>query len=163
MRLTHRPSSRPVGRRAGAALAVAAIAAAAVLVAAIARPASAPGQGLPAAPSCPTTHWVAVWAADPGGLLGGGLADQTLRIILTPHVGGDRLRVHISNRFGAGPVTCAGASVALRRAGAGLVPGSIRPLTFTGAAGVSVPAGGEVTSDPAAVSFPAFADLAVSL
>jgi lysophospholipase L1-like esterase len=106
---------------------------------------------------------VAAWSADPSGLLGGGLADQTLRIILTPHLGADQVRVHISNRFGTGPVGFARGSIALRRAGAALVPGSSRPLTFAGAAGVTVPAGGEVTSDPAALTFAAFGDLAVSL
>ena len=62
-------------------------------------------------------HWVGGWAADPTGALGQGYANQTLRIMLTPHIGGSRLRVHISNRYGSAPLRVARASVALRQTG----------------------------------------------
>ena len=142
--------------------------AAAPLVACLlaAAPAPAPAQApLPQVPlpQCATTHWVAAWTADPSGALGSGYHDQTLRLILTPHLAGDRVRVHLSNRLGTAPVAFAGAAIALRQAGAALVPGSTRRLSFAGAAAVTVPAGGEAISDPVALGFPAFADLAVSL
>lgn len=136
---------------------------AAWLVAVCWLPAVARGQAATAAP-CTTTAWVGTWAADPTGVLGTGFDDQTLRIVLTPHVGADQLRVHLSNRFGTTPVTFDRAAVALRQSGAAIVAGSSRPLTFDGGhAVVTVPAGGEVTSDPAALTFGAFQDLAVSL
>jgi lysophospholipase L1-like esterase len=112
---------------------------------------------------CGTTHWVAAWTADPSGALGGGFADQTLRLVLTPHVGASALRVHITNRFGARPVHFNRASVALRGSGAALVAGSSRPLTFGGRPDVTVAAGGEAISDPVALTFAPFQDLAVSL
>jgi lysophospholipase L1-like esterase len=139
----------------------AALVAAAVSMAAAAAPAR--GDGVVTAAVCGTTHWVGAWAADPSGTLGGGFADQTLRVILTPHIGGSQLRVHFSNRYGPKPVTFTRASVALRQTGAALVAGSSRPLSFAGQPGVTVPAGGDVVSDPAPMTFAAFQDLAVSL
>jgi lysophospholipase L1-like esterase len=107
----------------------------------------------PASSDCGVTHWVAVWAADPSGPLGSGLRDQTLRIVVTPHIGGAVVRVHVSNRFGEAPVTFARAAVARRQTGASLIAGSTRALTFAGSP----------TSDPVSVTFAAFQDLAVSL
>jgi lysophospholipase L1-like esterase len=123
-----------------------------------------PGAARAQAPAdCGSTHWVGAWAADPVGALGAGYADQTLRILLTPHVGGSRLRVHISNRYGSGPLRIARASVGLRQSGAALVAASSRLLRFAGASAVTIPAGGEAVSDPADLTFAAFEDLAVSL
>ena len=144
-----------------AAIAVAAAALVACLAATTASTTTAAAQA--PLPQCATTHWVAAWTADPSGALGGGYDDQTLRLILTPHLGGDHVRVHLSNRLGAAPVTFAGAAIALRQAGAALVPGSTRRLSFAGRADVTVPVGAEAISDPVAFSFSAFDDLAVSL
>ncbi len=116
-----------------------------------------------AATACGVSHWVAAWTADPSGRLGNGFTAQTLRVVLSPHLGGAEVRVHLSNRFGAGPVTFARASVGLRRAGAAAVPGSIRSLTFHGRPGVTVAAGSEVVSDPSSLTVAPFEDLAVSV
>ena len=116
-----------------------------------------------ALPPCGSTHWVAAWTADPSGALGPGSSDQTLRIVLTPHIGGGEVRVHVSNRFGQKPVSINHASIGLRQSGASLVPGSAQQLTFGGQLGVVVPVGGEAISDPAPLSFGPFQDLAVSL
>ncbi len=113
--------------------------------------------------SCGSTHWVAAWTADPSGALGPGSSDQTLRIVLTPHIGGGEIRVHLSNRFGQKPVSVNHASIGLRQSGASLVPGSAQLLTFGGQPGVIIPVGGEAISDPAPLSFGPFQDLAVSL
>jgi lysophospholipase L1-like esterase len=106
---------------------------------------------------------VAAWTADPSGLLGGGFTDQTFRAILTPHLGGGQVRVHLSNRLGTTPVTFTRSTVALRQAAAAIVPGSSRPLTFGGQAEVTVPPGTEAISDPAPLTIAPFQDLAVSL
>jgi lysophospholipase L1-like esterase len=135
----------------------------AVWLAAAGTTSAAPAARGQSTPACGTAHWVATWTADPSGALGGGFADQTLRIILTPHLGGSELRVHLSNRFGTKPVAFAQASVARRLAGAAVVAGSSRPLSFAGHPGVVVPAGGEALSDPVALTVAPFQDLAVSL
>lgn len=123
--------------------------------------ASAPEPPLGA---CSAAIWVAAWAADPSDGLGRGLVGQTVRTILTPHLLGDTLRVHISNRFGQAPLTLGPATVALRgRAGAELTAGSTRPLRFGAAPQVTIPAGGDIVSDPVALSLRPDAVLAVSL
>ncbi|MCA1689879.1 MAG: GDSL-type esterase/lipase family protein, partial [Actinobacteria bacterium] len=142
------------------ALATLLTAGAAILGAAVLAP-GARGQS-PAA-QCGTTHWIGAWGADPGGTLGAGFADQTLRMILTPHVGGAQLRIHLSNRFGPQPVAFNHVTIALRQAGAGIVPGSSHPVTFAGQLGVIVPAGADAVSDPVSMTVAPFEDLAVSL
>ncbi|MEA2356496.1 MAG: hypothetical protein QOD61_2625 [Solirubrobacteraceae bacterium] len=125
------------------------------------------GAGSAARPAetCGAGTWVAAWTADPSDAVNHGVVTQTQRTILTPELGGDALRVHLSNRLGLAPVTFQAASVGLRQggAGAGLVPGSRRPVTFSGAASVTIPTGAEVTSDPVALGVKAGDDVAVSL
>ena len=76
--------------------------------------------------------------------------NQTLRMIVHPSIGGNIWRVKLTNRFGTRPVTFGRAVVALHASGAGatLVPGTSRVLTFGGRRSVTVPAGKEVRSDP---------------
>ena len=76
--------------------------------------------------------------------------NQTLRMIVHPSIGGNVWRVKLTNRFGTRPVTFGRAAVALHASGAGatLVPGTKRALTFGGRRSVTVPAGKEVRSDP---------------
>ena len=122
------------------------------------------GAAAPAHPDCAASTWVGAWSADPSDAQNPGLADQTVRTILTPELGGETLRVRLSNRFGAGPVRLDAASVAVREGtGAALVPGSVRPLTFAGATAVTLPTGADVLSDPVTLRVSPASDLAVSL
>ncbi len=110
-------------------------------------------------------HWVGSWAAAPSDASSGRprLHDQTLRMIVNPHLGGSQARIRLDNRFGSRPVTLGPATVALAQTGAAVQPGSLRPVTFGGVSRVTIPAGGRVVSDPVTLEFPAFADLAVSV
>ncbi len=125
-------------------------------------PSPAAALAAPAA-ACPDARWVGSWATAHSDGAGPRFADLTLRLIVRPTLGGRRVRVRLSNRFGAGPVTFGAASVARRRAGAAVVPGTVRPLRFGGRAGVTLPAGGERTSDAVSLPVRRFGDLAVSL
>ncbi|WP_235498212.1 GDSL-type esterase/lipase family protein [Frankia sp. R43] len=121
--------------------------------------------------SCTGTHWVASWAASPtdsivptdatGALTPQTLTRQTLRMIVTPHLGGSSLRIHLSNRFGTTPVTFGRVTVGVQTNGA--AARDIVPLTFQNSTSVTIPAGQDVVSDPAALTFTAFESLAVSL
>jgi lysophospholipase L1-like esterase len=115
------------------------------------------------ATSCHGKRWVGVWATSPSDDLGAAYDDQSLRLIVNPTYGGSRLRVRLSNRFGSEPVTFGAVAVARRAAGADVVPGSTRALRFGGQPTVTIPAGGEVVSDPRRFRFAAFEDLVVSL
>jgi lysophospholipase L1-like esterase len=135
---------------------VGAVLAAAVLVA------GSPGSAV-AAPSCTTPHWVAAWAGVPSDAANGGFEAQTLREVLVPHLSGTRVRLRLSNRFGAEPLSVDRVTLGRRAVGAAIVPGTLVAVTFGGRPGVSIPAGGDVVSDPVAIEVTAFQPLLVSL
>jgi lysophospholipase L1-like esterase len=109
-------------------------------------------------------HWVGTWTASPAPSEAGvTINDQTLRLHPRVSLGGDRLRLRISNAYGRGNLAVGAASVALRGKGPAIVEGSARTVTFGGAASVAIAAGAVATSDTVALDVPALADLAVSL
>ncbi|KAB2642808.1 MAG: SGNH/GDSL hydrolase family protein [Verrucomicrobia bacterium] len=117
------------------------------------------------------THWIGTWAAAPAPQLDAeqmraqklDFNDQTLREIVRVSVGGDTIRVRLSNAFGPQSVVIASAHVALRAAGAAIVAGSDRVLTVSGRARFEIPAGAVVLSDPVKLTVPDSGDLAISL
>lgn len=110
--------------------------AAALSVLAMAGPARAQG----ALPSCTSTHWVGSWAASPTSAGSGAdlyasapyasVAEQSYRMVVTPHLGGSTLRVRLSNRFGLAPTQFGRVTVAQRGAGSAIDPATLRPVTF---------------------------------
>jgi lysophospholipase L1-like esterase len=116
-------------------------------------------------------RWVASWAASPSDdvwpvdptfhAIPIVLAGQTVRDVITPHLGGSELRLHLSNRFGLAPTTFGHVTVGVRTSGAGV--SSTKTVTFDGSQSVTVPAGADVVSDPVALTFSAFTPLAVSV
>lgn len=115
--------------------------------------------------------WVASWAASPsdaqvptdaaGNAVPQTLSNQSLRMIVTPHLGGVSLRIRLSNRFGTNAVTFGRVTVAKQTTGPAI--GSATRVLFQGAASVTIPAGDDVVSDPALLTFSAFDPLAVSI
>jgi lysophospholipase L1-like esterase len=109
-------------------------------------------------------HWVGTWTASPAPSEAGvTINDQTLRMHPRVSIGGDRLRVRISNAYGRGNLAIGAASIALRGKGPAIVEGSARTVTFGGAASVAIAAGAVAASDTVEIKVPALADLAVSL
>jgi lysophospholipase L1-like esterase len=122
---------------------------------------SVPGA-LAATPSC-ANHWVGSWSAAPSdGSLTQQLANQTLRMIVAPHLAGTTVRVRLSNRFGAEAVTLGPATVGQVSAGAALT-GAPVPVLFKGRPQVTIPAGADAVSDAVAFTVAPPASLAVSL
>src|SRR5437763_12323584 len=106
--------------------------------------------------------WVGTWAAAPAPAENAaGFNNHTLRMNPRISLGGERLRVRISNAYGNRPLAIGAARIALRDKGAGIVPGSDRKLTFGGSDGTAIAAGAVQFSDPVELSVPALADLAV--
>jgi lysophospholipase L1-like esterase len=89
--------------------------------------------------------------------------DQTLRYIVHTSIGGNQVRVQISNTFGTEPLVIGAAHIARRMGGASIDPSTDRPLTFGGEHQVTIPVGAPVLSDPVELEVPALSDLAVSL
>ncbi|MGJ7914099.1 SGNH/GDSL hydrolase family protein [Massilia sp. LXY-6] len=130
------------------------------------------GMALPslpafAQPDWTTEQWVGTWGTGPAGppLSNQVMTfnDQTLRLIVHTSIGGNQVRIRISNTFGAVPLRIGEAHVALRQGGATIVAGSDRPLSFSGSRSITVPPGAPVLSDPVDLDVPALSDLAISL
>ncbi|MGH2685843.1 MAG: GDSL-type esterase/lipase family protein [Actinomycetota bacterium] len=139
---------------------------------------SASFEGSAAPDPCAAPTWVAAWAAPPQDSTAeqapqpapGAEGDrpkrfehQTLRLVVTPTAAGTRTRLHLSNRFGEGPVTFGSVHVARRASGAAIVAGTDRAVTFGGSPAVTIPAGGTVVTDEIDMAVEPFADLAVSI
>jgi lysophospholipase L1-like esterase len=109
-------------------------------------------------------HWVGTWTASPApSEAGQAFNNHTLRLNPRISLGGDRLRVRVSNAYGQRPLLLGGATVGLRDKGPGVVPGSLRKLSFGGADGIVIAAGAVAVSDTVELAVPPLADLAVSL
>jgi lysophospholipase L1-like esterase len=108
-------------------------------------------------------RWVIAWGSSLQGLSPDTLTNATVQMIARPTIPGDAVRVKLENTFSAEPLRIDAAYVGLRNYKVSLVEGSNRQLTFNGLPSVTIPAGGRVISDPAALAVEAQQDLAVSL
>ena len=117
------------------------------------------------------THWVTTWGCapqltEPGNLPPAPLANSTLRQFVHVTLGGKRLRVRFSNAFGTNSVSINSAHVAPAAGNLGsgnIDPSTDKPLTFSGAPSVNIPAGQMALSDPIDYDLPALTNLAVSI
>lgn len=114
--------------------------------------------------------WVGTWAAGqaPAGLAGisaKGFNNQTIRMTIRTSVGGDAMRVRLSNNFGTAPLTIGRATVALPVANDSpqVDLKTLRELTFSGHQGVTIPTGGQIFSDPLTMSVPPLQELTISI
>lgn len=89
--------------------------------------------------------------------------DQTLRQIAHVSLGGERVRVVLSNTFGTVPLTIGAAHIALREKDAAIVPKSDRALTFAGSPTMNIPPGAVVVSDPVTLTVPSLSDVAIDI
>jgi lysophospholipase L1-like esterase len=137
---------------------VLAAAAAMAALAAVAPGAAAQGGSA----RCAGTHWVGAWGAAPSHAPLR-IADQSLRQIVTPQLGGSTARVRLTNRFGTAPLTLDEVHLGRTASGAAVVAASARRVTFGGRGSVTIPPGADVVSDRVGIRFSAFQDLTVSL
>jgi lysophospholipase L1-like esterase len=90
-------------------------------------------------------------------------SNQTLREIVRTSIGGDHVRVRITNTFGTDTLVIGSAHIAVSSAGSRIVPGTDRVLTFSGKTSVRIPAGAPVLSDPVRLHVKPMSQLAVSI
>jgi len=109
-------------------------------------------------------RWVGTWATAPAPSAAG-LAFDNHTVRMTPRVsiGGDTIRVRVSNAYGNGNLSIGSATVGIREAGPAVVPGTLRQLAFGGSKSATVAAGAFVISDPVSLDVVPLADLAVSV
>ncbi len=118
-----------------------------------------------------TFRWIGSWAAsqqipEPQNALSpDDLRQATLRQIVHLSLGGQTLRVHLSNAFGTTPLHLSGVHIArpVSPSSSAIDPGTDKPLTFHGSADVTIPSGAEFISDPVGYAIAPFGDLAVSI
>ncbi len=120
-------------------------------------------------------RWVATWGSAPiapgpttidaifGGDRSRSFENQTVRHIVHTSVGGSRVRIRLSNAFGALPLRVGAAQVGLSSSQAAVFPGTSRRLTFGGQTSVLIPAGGVMVSDATELDVPGDGNLAVSI
>ncbi len=111
------------------------------------------------------TQWASTWATAQQPALGEPVeySDQTLRLIVRTSIGGDQVRLRISNAFGTSELRVGGLHIARRSAGSAIEDGSDRILRYQGSPSFIVPAGASVLTDPVELDVDALAHLAVSL
>lgn len=119
--------------------------------------------------------WVATWAASPQPVWGADflfpthlparLHDQTVRQVARISLGGQRLRIVLSNTYGKTPITISKAAVARAAdsAHASVTGGTQRVVTFGGQERATLLPGASLLSDPVSLPVPALSQVAVSL
>ena len=116
-------------------------------------------------------EWVRSWSAAPEPPTAArgrfpatpSFQDQTLREVVRLSAGGARVRIRLTNEYGAKPLVIGAAHLALAGADGAIQPGSDKALTFAGQPTVVIPPGAPMLSDPIDMAVPALASLAVSL
>jgi lysophospholipase L1-like esterase len=120
----------------------------------------------PASAESQTSSWVSSWTASPQaprGVIPASFSNRTIRQIVHLSIGGSRVRVRLSNEFGAKPVLIGAASIAIAGGTSDIVSASLRPVTFGGSKSVIIPPGAPVVSDPVEFDVTALSNVAVSL
>ena len=124
-------------------------------------------------PARPNRGWVATWTASqaPGPARPRGdsvdatptYVNRTLREIVHTSIGGDRVRIHVSNEYGDQPLVIDAAHIAVADSGASIVASTDRAITFGGRPTLMLRPGATAVSDAVALTVPRTAELAVSL
>jgi len=117
------------------------------------------------------SHWVATWGASPAPPLPADqmttahleFSDQTLREIVHLSIGGDTVRVRLSNLFGKQSVEIGAVHLGVRGKGSEIADESDHPLTFGGRPAVTIPPNAIVFSDAVKLSVRPDSDLAISI
>ncbi|MCP2264049.1 GDSL-type esterase/lipase family protein [Promicromonospora thailandica] len=122
--------------------------------------------GVTAGASAPRADtWSTSWAQSQqraSGLSPETFQNRSVRIVTRVTQGGSALRLRLQNQFGTAPLVVDATTAGLSAGGAAVRPESLRSVTFGGARRVSIPAGGQVWSDPVALATSDLADVAVS-
>ncbi|MFJ9894515.1 SGNH/GDSL hydrolase family protein [Streptomyces sp. NPDC091280] len=123
------------------------------------------GQGTATAEApapAPFETWTGSWEAAPSGTAAAH-PGASFRNVVRLSVGGDAVRVRLTNRLGTAPLRLDTVTVALRGTGPDAVPGSMRTATFGGSGTATVPAGEDLVTDAVPLAVPDAADLLVTV
>jgi lysophospholipase L1-like esterase len=110
-------------------------------------------------------RWVGSWTTATQGVVGAPsqYSNRTLRLIVRATVGGNHVRVRLSNELGTQRIVIGAAHIAVRSVAESIDPATDRVLTFGGDTSITIPAGAPVLSDPVALDVPPLSELAISI
>jgi lysophospholipase L1-like esterase len=120
------------------------------------------------------TRWVGSWGASPAPSMAsapGPMArlatptfnNQTVVQVVRLSAGGQRLRLRLTNEYGAKPLAIGAVRVALIGPNGAALPGSDRALSFSGAPNAFIAAGAPLITDPVTLSTKALDRVRISL
>lgn len=123
--------------------------------------------------SASAEDWIGTWTASaqpawtsdfpvPLGMPGN-LYQKTLRQIARASIGGNKVRLVLSNEYGKVPLKIGSAHVALTDDGPKIKAGTDHALTFGGQGSITVPPGAPVVSDPVDLAVAPLSEISVSL
>ena len=119
--------------------------------------------------SAASQQWVGTWSTapqlvEPGNMPPSpGLTNNSLRQIVRVSIGGDTLRVRLSNEFSTGAVTMKSVQIAASTGGGAISLSTNRELRFNGNTEVTMNAGAAATSDPIAFVLTPRLDVAITI
>jgi len=115
--------------------------------------------------------WITTWAATPAPRwlddipapfgVPEVLENQTVRQVARISMGGNKVRIVLSNAFGTKPLTIGAGSVGI--AGKGGEASSLKPVTWGGKGSVVIPPGAPMLSDPVDLPVKALSNVSVSI
>jgi lysophospholipase L1-like esterase len=115
-------------------------------------------------------RWVSTWSAAmhaplpfPGLPPSPVFENQTIRMIVRPTIGGERVRIRLSNAFGTSALKIGAAHISITAQESKTVPESDRALTFGGASSITIPPGAPALSDAVDLHVSHSSEIAVSL
>lgn len=121
----------------------------------------------PASAASHSDHWVGTWAAAPVAAPNSkatyGAADTTFREIVHVSLGGNSVRVILTNEFGLEPLTIGAAHIARSTGGSNIDTSLASALTFSGRSSITIPPGALAVSDPVDIKLAPMSDVAVSI
>jgi lysophospholipase L1-like esterase len=109
--------------------------------------------------------WIGTWEAAPSSTDPHvSFVNSTVRDIVHVSIGGNRVRVRFTNRFGMAPLAIGAATVALERGNtASAKPGTMRVLTFSRSKSIMIPPAADVYSDGVSLRVSRESNLLVSI
>ncbi|TIU25359.1 MAG: SGNH/GDSL hydrolase family protein, partial [Mesorhizobium sp.] len=113
-------------------------------------------------------HWIGTWSASPMNVWPGdavlyGFHQQTVRQVLRVSKGGERVRLRLSNEYGASPIRIGAATVALAAKEGAVDAATIRHVTFGGERQADLAPGAPLLSDPIELKVADLGQIAISL
>lgn len=109
-----------------------------------------------------SSNWTGSWSAPPDQK-GPVVSSATIRQVVRLTLGGDAVRVRLSNLYGTSALEIRSAHVALHGEASGIRPESDHALTFNGMSFATIGKGESVLSDPVSMQVSALQELVVSL